>query len=320
MIEQLGIAEWQALDLLHPAPTFFARPAWSLALADVYPGAQPALLKISGKSARPVFVPAMRMRGGALRWKEFSAFPLGGYTCFMHDDGTVATQEQADFALEELQRYAGTASLVPWPLAPLPSMPAQTVHETAVVDLAGGIDAALARIDGKYRRMAGQAERRGVECSPAHGPEAVDTYYELLCDSAKRWGIAEPTDRKTLIEALVRYGGTSVEIWFAKVEGRAIAGGIVFYGADELFFWSAAMLAEFGRLRPSNALNYALLRAAAARGVRWYNLGSSEGLPGVERFKSHLGAQSVSYPALIVSGIPYKIYSNVRRLLPAGAH
>jgi lipid II:glycine glycyltransferase (peptidoglycan interpeptide bridge formation enzyme) len=189
-----------------------------------------------------------------------------------------------------------------------------------VVDLSAGLENALARIDGKYRRMAGQAERRGVDCVQFTGVDAVDTYYGLLRESAKRWGIPEPAERRALISALQQYGGSSVEIWFALFEDRPIAGGVVFYGSREFFFWSAAMLAEFGRLRPSNALNYALLHAAAAKGMRWYNLGASEGLPGVERFKSGLGAQDVPYEALELSRIPFKLYTNVKRVLAARVH
>jgi CelD/BcsL family acetyltransferase involved in cellulose biosynthesis len=319
MIEQLSLGQWQAFDGVHPAPTFFARPAWAMALADVYPNVEPALLRVRETPRDAILIPTVRMRGGALRWKEFCAFPLGGYTCFMHEDGTLATEAAAERALHHVERFVDTATIIPWPLGPTPAAPAQTRHETAVVDLKNGLDAALSRIDGKYRRMAGQAERRGVVCSRSEDADAADTYYGLLSESAKRWGIPEPTERKGLIEAVLRFGGDSAEVWFARAEGRPVAGGVVFYGSQELFFWSAAMLAEFGRLRPSNALNYALLHAAAARGVRWYNLGSSEGLPGVERFKLHLGAQPVPYSTLHLSRIRYKIYTNVRRLLPARA-
>jgi hypothetical protein len=319
MIEQIPIDDWMTFDRAHPAPTFFARPAWALALSDVYKNAKPALLRIQTRSAPAVLMPALEMRS-ALRWKSFAAFPLGGYTCFMHEDGTLASESEATLALREVGRFADVATIVPWPFGPAPSEGVRHPHTTSVVDLSAGLENALARIDGKYRRMAGQAERRGVDCVQFTGVDAVDTYYGLLRESAKRWGIPEPAERRALISALQQYGGSSVEIWFALFEDRPIAGGVVFYGSREFFFWSAAMLAEFGRLRPSNALNYALLHAAAAKGMRWYNLGASEGLPGVERFKSGLGAQDVPYEALELSRIPFKLYTNVKRVLAARVH
>jgi CelD/BcsL family acetyltransferase involved in cellulose biosynthesis len=314
MIERLDVAAWQQFDAQHPAPTFFARPAWALALAEIYPKLSPVLLRIHARGTQPVLVPLMEQREKPLRLRRFSGFPLGGYTCFMHEDGTPAPQTECDTILRELARFAHSASIVPWPLGPVPSQ-AGREHCTAVVDLSQGIEAALAGVDGCFRRMAGQAARRGVVCAPETGPQACEPYYAMLRESAKRWGIPEPLERRALIEALVRHGGGDVQVWFARADGRAIAGGVVFYGSQELFFWSAAMFAEFGKLRPSNALNFALLHAAAKRGMRWYNLGSSEGLPGVARFKKDLGAREVSYQEIDLARFPVRVARSVRNAL-----
>lgn len=320
MIDRLSVEEWIEFDARHPAPTFFARPAWALALGEAYANMQPAPLRVRVHGERPVIVPMMQVHGGALRWREYQAFPLGGYTCFLQADGTLADEIRVNHVLAEIARFADAATIVPWPLGPRPTIRlAGAPHETSVVDLRGGIDAALAGVDGVFRRMAGQAERRGVLCAPAREPEAVDVYYELLEASAKRWGLERPGIPKALIAALVRLGGGDVEIWLARAEGQVIAGGVVFYGAREFFFWSAAMLAEYGRLRPSNALNFALLRAAADRGMSWYNLGSSEGLPGVARFKKDLGASAVPYRDYSVTRAPYRLYRTVTRALRARA-
>ena len=320
MIDRMSLERWQRYDAKHPAPTFFARPAWALALSKAYPNMQPAPLRVHVHGERPVIVPLMQLHGGALRWREFCGFPLGGYTCFLYEDGTPPDEIRANHVVAELARFADAATLIPWPLGTIPTMHHEGApHETAVVDLRDGIERALAGVDGTFRRMAGQAERRGVVCAPSRDADAVDTYYELLESSAKRWGLERPGIPKALIAALVEYGGENVEIWFARAEGRAIGGGIVFYGSQEFFFWSAAMDAQYGRLRPSNALNFALMRAAAGRGMSWYNLGSSEGLPGVAHFKKDLGAQAVSYSEISLARTPYKLYRNVRRVIAARA-
>lgn len=317
MIERLKIEDWLAFDAAHPAPTFFARPAWALSLAQTNPEMRPAPLKIRIGGDRSVLLPLMQLGGGALRWKDFRGFPLGGYTCFIREDGTLATSAECDLALGELARYADAASIIPWPLGPVPSESFGVPHETSVVDLSAGIDAAMANVEGIFRRMAGQASRRGVVCEPSRDPDAVDRYYAILEDSAKRWGLERPSIPRDLIRALLENGGSDVQIWFARAEGRDIGGGVVFYGSQEFFFWSAAMLAEYGRLRPSNALNFALMRAAAERGMLWYNLGSSEGLPGVARFKRDLGTTDVPYTELRLARAPFKLYTSVRRVLAA---
>lgn len=316
MIERLTIEEWRAFDAAHPAPTFFARPAWALALAEAFGAMEPAPLRVRVHCEAPVIVPTMRVNGGPLHWRGYHAFPLGGYTAFMHEDGSLADEIHVNHAIAEIARYADTATLVPWPLGPRPTLLHEGPgHETAVIDLRGGLEPALANVDGAFRRMAGQAARRGVICAPSREPDAVDVYYMLLEASAKRWGRERPSIPKTLLRLLVEYGGDDVEIWFARAEERAIAGGVVFYGATEFFFWSAAMLVEFGRLRPSNALNFALIRAACERGMSWYNLGSSEGLPGVARFKNDLGATALPYRDVVLARPHFKFYKTVRRAL-----
>ncbi len=318
MIELLRLDEWRSFDADHPAPTFFARPAWALALADAKPGVQPAPVRIHDADG-PLIVPLVQMPGGPLRWKEFSAFPLGGYTCFLREDGSLASAQACERAMRDLTRFADVVTVISWPLGPQPSAKQSAVHQTDIVDLRGGMQAVLANVDGKFRRMAGQAERRGVVCAPSYDANAVDRYYALLEASAQRWGLAQPVIPKALIAALVAHGGSDVEIWFARAENLDVAGGVVFYGSKELFFWSAAMLAEYGKLRPSNALNLALMSAACERGMHWYNLGSSEGLPGVARFKDHLGAHEFEYFELGGARTPYRLYSNVRRAFASRA-
>lgn len=317
MIEELGLAAWRSLDARRKAPTFFARPAWAAALAQTYPGMRPAPLKVRLRTGEEVLVPLVRSNGGRLAFKEYIGFPIGGYTCVLNVDGTLAAPEAGSAALAAIAARVDRLDVAPWPLRNIPSLTHATRigHETAVVDLSRGYDAALAGLAGISRRMAGQAARRGVICEPSSEPDAAGTYYDLLCEAARRWGLRKPHIPRALLEALVEHGGDDVEIWFAKHEGTIIAGGVGFYGSEEFFFWSAAMRHEFGRLRPSNALNVALMRAAAARGMLWYNLGASEGLAGVQRFKRDLGAEDVRYSRYCCERSSFALYRQVRRLL-----
>lgn len=298
-----------------PAPTFHARPAWAFALADAKASYVPAPLRCVFDDGERCIVPLVRSRG-RLGWRVYTGTPLGGYTVALHEDGSVADDAHAAAAMRAVLERAGQSiTITPWPLSGIVDASLSGVaidHETSVLDLSGGVDAALARVDGKFRRMSGQAERRGVRCARATGSQAVDVYYAMLEESAVRWGRQAPTFPKRMLEALVARGGADVEIWFAHFEGEPIAGGVMLYGADEASFWSAAMRADFGNLRPSNALNVALITASAERGVRWYNLGSSEGLPGVARFKEGLGASVVRYRTWRRESPLFALYRSLR--------
>ena len=311
----MPLEAWMAIDRRRAAPTFQARPAWARAFADTFAHYAAAPIECVLSDGSRCFVPLVRSRG-PLPWRVFIGTPLGGYTAVLDHDGALASPDATTAAIRHLLSRAGhSVMLTPWPFGHHVdvSMPAQEIaQETSVIDLADGVEAALARMDGKCRRMAGQAERRGVRCVRAETPDAVDVYYAMLEESAIRWGRKTPTFPKRLLAALVAHGASDVEIWFAMYEEEAIAGGVMIYGRDEAYFWSAAMRAEFGKLRPSNALNIALIRAAAQRGVRWYDLGSSDGLAGVQRFKEGLGAVTVRYRTWKRETPLYRVYRSLR--------
>jgi hypothetical protein len=232
-------------------------------------------------------------------------------------DGSPASTEEFDAVVSMLGKQSDAIRLTPWPLAgyKVPATWKSSAHPTAVIDLSEGAEVALNGLDGVVRRMAGQAERRGVECSPSRSGMGVSTYYAMLREASEHWGLGRPPFPRELLEGLVAYGGTDVEIWFASADGHPIAGGVILYGSEELFFWSAAMRQAYGRLRPSNALNVALIKAGAQRRMRWYNLGASEGLPGVERFKRGLGARMLDYREIHRERTAYSVYTRLRSSL-----
>lgn len=309
-MNELSLREWMERDRVRAAPSFFARPAWALALAHEYPSLVPSVLLASNGVA----IPTMRTARTRVCFRDHVAFPLGGYSVFLAEDNTAADSQRATHALAEAARALHHLRIAPWPLGPLPQSPARTAireYETAVIDCSRGFDAAVAGVRGVTRRMAGQAERRGVVCERAAAAE-IGTYYQILGEASVGWGLARPPISRRLLEAVFRYGGDDAQLWLARVDGTTVGGGVVLFGSEELFFWSAAMRRDFARHRPSNALNMRLIHLACERGVRWYNLGASEGLEGVARFKSDLGARSVSYPEFTSRHPAYVWYERVR--------
>ncbi len=316
MIEPVAFSEWTEFDARHPAPTFFARPAWASALAYAYPHLRPHPVRVHiGGST--VLVPLMQTSGGRLGWRELVGMPLGTYTCALREDGSVASTHEFEAAVAEIARTCDALTLVPWPLGPVPTgfSTRRTTHETAVIDISQGAEEALKGVAGVSRRMAGQAARRGVNCAPLRSALGITTYYSMLREAAERWGLVKPPFPQDLLEGLVGYGAGDVEIWFAQCDNHPIAGGVIVSGSQELFFWSAAMRQAFSHLRPSNALNVALIEAAAERKLHWYNLGASEGLPGVERFKRGLGAKSIPYTQLHYQSLRFNAYTRLRSSL-----
>ena len=309
--------EWTDFNERHPAPTFFASPAWTKAVCRAYPHLKPFPVRVEVGSGKNFIVPLLSGTGRLMRWKQLLGMPSGSYTCFTGEDGALPNSDECSQIIDVLSRYADTLTIILWPLLPQCKRGEGriTMHETGLIDLRQGAEQAFARVSGISRRMAGQASRRGVTCNPEAGVDATDLYYEMLEESAHRWGLPAPTISKTLLAAAVELGGDDAQIWIVRHGDNAIAGGVILYGSREMFFWSAAMRTEYSALRPSNALNFALIGAAAQRGVDWYNLGSSEGLPGVARFKRDLGAETSYYSRIEIEKPSYRLFKKVRKLL-----
>ena len=308
---------WERFDRAFPAPTFFARPAFARALHEAFAHLEPAPIFVKHKR-REYVVPAVRTRS-RVRLREVEAFPLGCYSCVLDTQtGLPADAATAAAVLRDAAWQSGSFSFVAWPLAeqPVPGAFDFTTHETAVIDCGDGLEAALCGMRGVTRRMVGQAIRRGVSCERVPiDRQSLDTYYAMLHEASVRWGLTKPAHSRALLDAVARHGGEDVELWFAMLDGEPIAGGFILFGAQELFFWSAAMRREFSQYRPSNALNARLIERACERGIRWYNLGASEGLSGVERFKTDLGATSIPYRRITLRTPAYRAYLALRHVL-----
>ncbi len=62
MISPLSVNEWVRFDAKHPAPTFFARPAWSLAISQVHRHLQPFPVCVPDPEG-DLLIPLMRAAG-----------------------------------------------------------------------------------------------------------------------------------------------------------------------------------------------------------------------------------------------------------------
>lgn len=311
--------EWESFDREHPAPTFFARPAFARALHDAFPRLEPAPISVA-HGGTWYMVPAVRTRS-ALGLRSGIGLPLGAYSSVTDQHGATVREPLLSPIVRAAASQFDAFEFTGWPLGDQPTLGSwgQTPLTTAVIDCAGGLQSSLRSMRGVTRRMAGQAARRGVRCIRVDPDDrSLQLYYGMLEESSHGWGYATPTIPLRLLRAVFAYAKEDAELWFATLGDGPIAGGVVLFGAQELFFWSAAMRRSHSQYRPSNALNVRLIERACERGVRWYNLGASEGLAGVERFKHDLGAADVSYRRIQYESRAAALYRRVRSGLRAG--
>jgi hypothetical protein len=319
--EQFPLGAWLEMDRVTAAPTFFARPAWALAIGRAYPSLAAWPVCCSLDDGSRAIVPLVREHGGRLRWTILHGMPFGGYTVVLASGGQLVESHMAARIVQELLSLGDDVVLNLWPLAPLPVVKTyvRKLEEASVLDISGGVENALSRIGSKSRRMAGQARRRGVTCAIETGAAAIDTYYALLEGAAhERWHLDAPRLSKEFVRAVCTEGKDSVEVWIARFEGAAIAGGIALYGAQEVALWTTAMRTGMEVLRPHNILHLDIIAHAANRGIHWYNLLSSANMSGVLKFKEALGATSRPYDIVGRTSLRYGAVRALKRIVGYG--
>ncbi len=188
--------------------------------------------------------------------------------------------------------------------------------EAHVIDLSGLLDAVSKQFNRNARRNLKTAQQEGVEIEIDRTGRLLGEFFAMYEMSASRWARQqnEPQwlarlrySRQDPIEKWQRicaHLGPQCAILIARVDGRPAAGGILLFGEDA-HYTRAAMDQEIaGPTRASDALEWEVIKEAAASGARWLHLGHSA-TPGVAAFKERFGATRVEYDWFVSERIPF---------------
>lgn len=146
--------------------------------------------------------------------------------------------------------------------------------------------------------------------TPAH----LDDYHTAYCASLQRWGRDHAVYPRAFLEALA--ASASVRMWMNYVGGRLACAMVVLYSRRYALYWQGVsqigtdQKAAFPMVRLMDAVLDDLTRA----GIPCLNLGASDGLPTVRRFKEEFGARPVAYASLLHEGPAWRALERVRRL------
>ena len=310
-LERWSLKQWQSFEAQHAAPIFHARLAWAVALHDTNPEIVPAPHVLRLPSGETVFLPLVRSSGGRLPWRCFEGVPQG-HNVFLTMDGKAVEGELLREALDALSRCSVDSLVLNlWPALNVLKPPNWSARyfSASVLDLSLGAEAALARMSSVARRLGEHSRKAGIVCFPQSDAGAVHRFYDL---QPERWAKTHALVGQRFLHTLVKHAPRDVEIWFAYHEGRAIAGAVVLFGSHEAYIWLTAVVPDVMPLRPLSLMHMCGVQAAAARGLRWYNLGSSENLPDVQRLKAALGAPAVPFARLTLEKGVFRLYRQLR--------
>ena len=197
------------------------------------------------------------------------------------------------------------------------------VGQTRIVELADD-EALLAGFDKDTRYSVRRAEREGVVVETAEDADdtaAIDALHELVEDTQRRAGFPMPPLQRYRIAWRALAGARRAVILEARHEGALLASGMVVIEGDRSFYlFSGSRREERGEPKryASYALQWAMMRLARDRGVRFHDLwgvapagaGPEHPWHGVGLFKKGFGGREVTWAGswdLVVDPTLYRL-------------
>jgi hypothetical protein len=179
--------------------------------------------------------------------------------------------------------------------------PAESVrgYTTILVDIARPLDEVRGGFVKKWRYHLGRAEKS--EIAVVQGTEAglLEDFRQLFEEFVARKSFAVELDADFYARLQSRLPeGERLHVAIARIDEQPVAGVVASLMGDTAVYLLGASN-ETGR--DANApylLQWTVIEAAAARGLRWYDLGGidPDGNPGVYRFKARMGGLEASAP------------------------
>ena len=270
----------------HPAGTPFHRPAWVEAVARGTGNRAHLLVAARGGRIAGV-LPLTEMRHLLFGRAMVSAgFAVDG-GAIADDAATCAALVDAAWALAGRRRVPSVelrGGALPdgdgWERR-------EGAHAGFVRPLAGDDEAELAAIPRKQRAEVRKALATGFEIAIGSDARAARTHYAVYAESVRNLGT--PVFPRRLFDAVRAGFGADAEILTVRHGGRPVASVLsLYHHGVAMPYWGGGTFAARG-LRANEAMYFALMRHARARGCTTFDFGRSKVGSGAFAYKKNWG-------------------------------
>ena len=190
----------------------------------------------------------------------------------------------------EAGRLAEQAAAQGWRVLP---------RETHLLDLRSGLEALRRGYHATKRNQIAKPVKLDSRIALARTEADLQPYFEVYDRSLQRWGRsgAWPYPRQLFLDLL---HSPAARIWTHQVQGRLACAVVMLESRHQALYWQGVSRIDEDQKRahPMARLMDAVIQDLCARGVPVLNLGASEGLPQVRRFKEEFGARPAPYSTL----------------------
>ncbi|MNX12259.1 hypothetical protein D3C86_420360 [compost metagenome] len=311
-----GLARSEWLDRLHACPgaTYFHTPMWLDGVVAAF-GGRVMGVEFRFPDGAWAIVPMTIKPYAKGLFQHGYAGESGVYGGVLSPSPLSPEQEAAVYAVLA-SRYANLQVFGnPYAAASLPEGAGweRLEHSTHILELESP-EALRAGFSRGCRARGNKARRAGIKTEVVAAPEGAAIYYGLYLDSIRRWGEKVTWIRPlTFFEAVLARGEPHAVLHLARYQGRPAAAMIVCAWGERAHYLAGAADASVMEHCPSNLLMEDVADYWQSRGMRLLDLGSSNGLDGVKRFKESFGAKPLSYAEIRRQGTLGKLYFTMHR-------
>lgn len=289
---------WGYVEKLGGDVTFFQTPLWAQVLAEAFPDLATDTRFYELADGGRVLVPLMRRKRLRGLVTILESMPFGTYGAFLAE--RPLTRNEVLAILAELRRSRPPVArlmVTPNPLAGR-AIPEDVFHSQNFVhflELAEGYDRIWRhRFSRGLRYSVRKSLRRGVRVGIESGEAPLREFSALYHHTAEAWERKPPFGER-FFAALARLDERHVQLWVARLDGRFIAGTVIFTYGDHQTPYVGGFDREFRGYDPNNLLYAEAMKWGARQGYKCFNFLSSAGIKGVEDFKSSFGSQRVFF-------------------------
>jgi hypothetical protein len=320
-VKSVTFSEWQQFVEGLSNYTFFHLPIWAQLYEKIYPNCRIATKMFIFDDGVQVLVPLVE-KNSKFGFKSYASLPEGAYGGFVWN--TKPSEQQLQRILSHLLSMK-TLRLTIYP-NPLEWEEMQFLEKVGFENANGY--AHILTLDGDYeyiwknritsknRNQTRKAIKSGLVIRRGNDINDIKSYYALYLASAERWNAkADEIRPLELYKELFELGRDNVRLYIASKDGVDIAVTISLYDANTVYYWGGAILKEYGQYCPNNLLHNEVIKDACESGYKYYNMLSSGGLSGVEKFKESFGTERINYKYFVYENPLLKVYRKINLTL-----
>ena len=292
------VSSWQPLTENSTEATFFHTPAWHEIIVRTYPPYEIATRQYIFEDGTRAVVPFIQTKqGGFLKGKaRLKSSVWGGYGGIISEKNL--SPDQQNLIYENLLGLKASISIDSNPFSgyTLPDSFIVKDDFTHIFPLNQPEENLLQSLSRGAKSNLNQAIKKGVTVRTAETENDIASYYSMYQDTLKRWGEATLFSySEDLFFTIFKDAGDRAQFWLAEIDGKIIAGVLIFYWNKVVSYWHGASLKDYFSYYPNNMLHMEIAKDAAKKNYSYYDFGPSGGQQGVVRFKESFGTVRHSF-------------------------